>query len=655
MQRDGHIRLLPLHVANKIAAGEVVERPASVLKELMENALDAGATRIEVTIVAGGRTLVSVRDDGCGMTREDALLSLERQATSKIRDVDDIERIDTLGFRGEAIPSIASVSRFTLTTRRAEDEGGTRLVVNAGVLAEVKDCGAPAGTCVEVRDLFCNVPARRKFLRAFATEESHIRATFTVHALAHPDVGFTLILDGRETYRFAPGATLEERIRELFGADFAESLIPVETASEGSASHASDVKVHGYIERPTAGPTLRRDQFIFVNGRPATSAAITYALREAYPRNRDEARPMLVLFIDLPPTQVDVNVHPAKREVRFRRPADVREALIEAVSHALNPESIPPAPAATPLTPTSSVPQASAGVPTQPTFVAPFSTPVIQRTFELPHQPPRIPGTDPTPNEGTVPASTTGSVPTSTTGSVPTSPAGSVPSGGSVPTAPEGSVPMAPEGSVPTEGTVPNGCVHGSSTTKLWRWYNFLAQTSTGLLILETDAGLVLLDPRAARARIAYEKILERREAISQTLLIPETVQLPPADSSRIRSFQNELAAAGFVLEEFGRDTWKVDAVPDLLAGGSTETLLASIASDIAEGGAKRGSTRWRDELIAKAVAKSFAGTSTKLTREAAIQLVNELADARMPYVCPRGKPIMIYKSNRELDRSFGR
>ena len=195
MTRDGHIRLLPLHVANKIAAGEVVERPASVLKELMENALDAGATRIEATVVAGGRTLVSVRDDGCGMTREDALLSLERQATSKIRDVDDIERIDTLGFRGEAIPSIASVSRFTLTTRRAEDESGTQLVVNAGTLVDVKDCGAPPGTCVEVRDLFCNVPARRKFLRAFATEESHIRATFTIHALAHPDVGFTLILD----------------------------------------------------------------------------------------------------------------------------------------------------------------------------------------------------------------------------------------------------------------------------------------------------------------------------------------------------------------------------------------------------------------------------------------------------------------------------
>ena len=295
MQRDGHIRLLPLHVANKIAAGEVVERPASVLKELMENSIDAGATRIDVTVVAGGRKLVSVRDEGCGMTREDALLSLERQATSKIRDVDDIERIDTLGFRGEAIPSIASVSRFTLTTRRAEDEGGTHLAVNAGILAEVKDCGAPPGTCVEVRDLFCNVPARRKFLRAFATEEAHIRATFTVHALAHPDVGFSLVLDGREAYRVPPGATLEERIRDLFGAQFSEALIAV------SPQEGSDVRVHGYIERPTSGPSIRRDQFIFVNGRPATAPAINYALREAYPRTREETRPAMVLFIELPP------------------------------------------------------------------------------------------------------------------------------------------------------------------------------------------------------------------------------------------------------------------------------------------------------------------------------------------------------------------
>jgi len=613
MQRDGHVRLLPIHVANKIAAGEVVERPSSVLKELLENSLDAGATRIEVNVVAGGRNLVSVRDDGCGMTREDALLSLERQATSKIRDVDDIERIDTLGFRGEAIPSIASVSRFTLTTRRPSDEAGTRIVVNAGTLAEAKDCGAPPGTCVEVRDLFCNVPARRKFLRAYATEEAHIRAAFTVHALAHPNVGFSLVLDGRETYRFAPGATLEERICDLFGTEFAESLVPV---GEATPSDPSAVNVHGYIERPSAGASIRRDQFIFVNGRPATASAINYAVREAYPRGKDDERPVLVLFIDLPPTQVDVNVHPAKREVRFRRPADVRDAIIAAISAALVPTT-PQLPAATTQDSPVPTPPHAASAP----FSVPFTSAPVQTSFSLPHQQPVQP---------------------------PAAPAQQSPA----PQSAEQSAQPAPTEPAATseESTCPSG-----SSTNLWRWFKFLAQTATGYLLLETDSGLVLVDPRAARARIAYETLLDRRENASQPLLIPETVQLPPADSARIRSFLSELSAAGFQIEEFGRDLWKVDAVPDLLAGFSTAATLASIAADIAEGGARRGAARWRDELVARAVSRAYAGASTQLTPEAAVKLVEELANAKMPYVCPRGKPVMVYRSNREIARSFGR
>lgn len=626
MNRDGHVRLLPLHVANKIAAGEVVERPASVLKELLENALDAGATRIDVTIVAGGRTLVSVRDDGCGMTREDALLSLERQATSKIRDVDDIENIDTLGFRGEAIPSIASVSRFTLTTRRPEDEAGTCLIVNAGILAEVKDCGAPPGTCVEVRDLFCNVPARRKFLRAFATEEAHIRATFTIHALAHPDVGFSLILDGRETYRFPPGATLEERIRDLFGASFAESLLPVEgpppVEESVRATGMSTVRIHGYIERPAVGSTLRRDQFIFVNGRPATASAIAYALREAYPRARDEARPAVVLFIDLPPQQVDVNVHPAKREVRFRRPADVRDALIATISSVLAPPVPPPPPrqpspmledttlavsAAAPQSPATMSSDTSPSPDAESTFAVPFSAPV-QPTFSLPplQKPPETP------------------------------------------------VAVRTEGASAPPATATPPPIPGSTTT-LWRWFHYLSQMTTGHLLLETDAGLVVLDPRAARERIAYERLLDRRDIVSQPLLLPETIQLPPADSARIRNFIHDLESAGFTIEEFGRDTWKIDAVPDLVGELPTSDLLASIARDIAEAGARRGSARWRDELIAKSVAHTYAGSSTKLTPESAVQLVNELASTRMPYICPRSKPVMYLLTNRELARRFGR
>ena len=605
MQRDGHIRLLPLHVANKIAAGEVVERPASVLKELMENAIDAGATRIDVTIVAGGRNLVSVRDNGCGMTREDALLSLERQATSKIRDVDDIERIDTLGFRGEAIPSIAAVSRFTLVTRRADDESGTRLVVNAGTLAEVSDCGAPPGTCVEVRDLFCNVPARRKFLRAFATEEGHVRSVFTVHALAHPDIGFSLVLDGRETYRFAPGATLEERIRDLFGAPFAESLLPVVTSP---AAHGSSISIHGYVERPDSSAILRHDQFTFVNGRPSTAAAISYALREACPRTRAEARPAAILFIDLPPAQVDVNVHPAKREVRFRRPADVREALIAAISSALQtphdralPENLNSTNDLKNLETLDKLKTSNA--PRAP-FAVPFSTPSIPSPLPIPQQLPRresAPSVQPKP----LPASR-------------------------------------PE------------CAAIQSEHPASPRFTYLATTSTGYLLLETESGIVTLNPLAARERIAYERLLGQHDGVmSQPLLLPETVRLSPSDSARIRNFLPELQAIGFAIEEFGHDVWKLDAVPTLAAGLSATNLLATIAADIAEAGAKRGSTRWRDELVARSVARSYAGANVNLTRDGALDLVEELMSTRQPYVCPRSKPTMIHTSNAELARKF--
>ena len=635
MTHDGHIRLLPLHVANKIAAGEVVERPASVLKELMENALDAGATRIDVTVTAGGRTLVSVRDNGHGMTRDDALLSLERQATSKIRDVDDIERIETLGFRGEAIPSIAAVSRFTLVTRRPQDESGTRLTVNAGQFAEVVDCGAPPGTCVEVRDLFCNVPARRKFLRAFATDEAHIRTTFTIHALAHPDVGFSLTLDGRETYRFAPGATLEERVRDLFGAPFTESLLCVTPPETPVRQRGSDVAIHGYLQRPDRDGTLRHDQFIFVNGRPATSSAIAYALREGYPRQRAESRPAVILFITLPPNQVDVNVHPAKREVRFRRPADVREALIAAIQNTL----LNKAPSQT------SLPSLSAGL--RPVISDEAGPSAVPPPPSGPADAPFIPPFSSAPRLGTPPLPVIPNV------SAPTSFKTDTPFSTLPPPSEERA--SSPVETPPSAGVVPAPPAATSSPVPLWRWFSFLSETTSGFLLLETDAGIVTLNPVAARERIVFERMMARLSIASQALLIPETVHLPPAAAARLRTCRAELEAIGFSLDEFGPDVWKVDAVPSLLTDLPVADLLATIAGDIAEAGTKRGGERWREEIIAKSVARSYAGASRKLTREGAIKLVEELAATRQPYVCPRGKPIMIFTSNRELNRKFNR
>ena len=334
--RDGHVRVLPIAVANKIAAGEVVERPASVVKELVENALDAGAKSIKVVISQGGRKLASVLDDGCGMSRDDAVLSLERQATSKILDVEDIEMIDTLGFRGEAIPSIASVSRFSITTRRRDSDEGTFLQVNAGTLAEVRAAGCPPGTLVEVRDLFCNVPARRKFLRSYATEEGHVRSVVAVHALAHPAVGFTLVSDDREVFRLAPAAAPADRVRDLFGEEFFERMLQIPEIGRGGGAADAGVSVSGFLEMPNLSTPTRREQFVFVNGRPATSPSIAYALKEAYPRRPGDVRPAAILFIELPPNQVDVNVHPTKREVRFRDNVAVRKAICDAIERTLS-------------------------------------------------------------------------------------------------------------------------------------------------------------------------------------------------------------------------------------------------------------------------------------------------------------------------------
>lgn len=617
--RDGHVRILPIHVANKIAAGEVVERPASALKELIENAIDAGADRIDISVTAGGKKLVSVRDNGCGMNRDDALLSLERQATSKIRDVDDIERIDTLGFRGEAIPSIAAVSRFTLTTRERVAEAGTKVVVNAGLMAEVSECGAPPGTCVEVRDLFCNVPARKKFLRSYATEEGHIKSVFTVCALAHPSIGFSLTIDGREIHRMAPGSTLEERISSLFGHDFTDELIPVRDSSNSTADTPGKVSVHGYISRPSQSPT-RREQFVFVNGRPATAPIIAYALKEAYPSAGGESKPSIFLFIDLPPSDVDVNVHPAKREVRFRHPADVKSAIIDAIAYAIN--GVAPAksasinatePVVTVQTSTPSpAPSPSAVKPEPAQFTAPF-----QPSLNVQHT-----------SGGTITASASDS------------------QAASAPLAPstERAANIVQTASMPAVSTGP------------WRTFKVLANTESGYIILETDAGIVTLNPQAAEERVAYEKLLNALQGegvVSQPLLIPETIRLSPLESARLKSFGQILAAQGFEIEEFGTDTWKIDAMPPLLAGRNAADIIASVVHDIGESGPKRGD-KWREELIARSIAKTYAGTSRKFTVESATKLVEELCRTRMPYVCPRGKPVMIFTSNRELSRKFG-
>ncbi len=623
MVRDGHIRLLPVHVANKIAAGEVVERPASVVKELLENAIDAGATRIDVTVTAGGRKLIEIRDNGCGMNRDDALLSIERQATSKIRDVDDIERIDTLGFRGEAMPSIASVSRFILKTRRPDADAGTELVITGGSLQDVREVGVPAGTTVEVRDLFFNIPARRKFLRAFQTEQAHIKAVFTLHALAHPEIGLSLTADGRELHRLPAGATLEERLRDLFGADFCADLRPVGKSVNG-------VRVFGFAGLPNITRNDRSEQYVFINRRPATAPVIAYALREAYPPLEGDRKPIVLLFIEMPPDRVDVNVHPTKREVRFHKPAEVREAIILAVSEALGVKRAAPNGLSSQVgTPPRGV-RGGFGETALPEETAPS---VSLRTL--------------VPEASAQPGDHRGS---------PLQPPFPYPGAmGDLPVAPTATAaPSAP--AAPTGTGLPLFAAPESGSP--WRWCRVLGQVAGRYVLLETDGGYVTVDPRAARERVLYERLMDTRKeggTLSQRLLLPETVQLPPADAARLRKYLKVVQEMGFGVEDFGSDHFLVEALPDALGGVSCRELLANIAHDLENAGTRRGSEKWREELIAQAACRAAAGAQSALSDEEADKLVNALAATRMPYTCPRGRPTMIFTSTRELERKFGR
>ena len=324
------IHQLPDAVANQIAAGEVVERPAAVVKELMENALDAGATQIEVEFRKGGKNYLRITDNGCGMDEEDALRALQRHATSKLREAKDLLTLGSFGFRGEALPSIASVSRFILRTREADSEGGTEVFVDGSAAPEVKACGMAPGTTVEVTRLFQTVPARRKFLKTDRTEAAHIVLLCRLFAVAHPPIGFTLIEDGQMRFRAAPGSTLEERVRDVFGKHLAGDLMPVVAQAPDPAN--GGIEVNGLIGKPGTGRATRAELFTFVNRRPVDNRVLNYALIESFHTYIPKGRyPACFLFVEIPPAAVDVNVHPTKKEVRFRNEPQVRAVVMDAV------------------------------------------------------------------------------------------------------------------------------------------------------------------------------------------------------------------------------------------------------------------------------------------------------------------------------------
>lgn len=594
------IHVLSAHVANKIAAGEVVERPASVARELVENAFDAGADRVDVEIAAGGRKLIAVSDNGSGMGRDDAILCLERHATSKISDVDDIEHISTLGFRGEAVPAIASVSRFRLCTCRTGDREGTEISVTAGRIDDVREAGCPAGTRVEVRDLFFNVPARRKFLRTNETETGHVRDVFITESLSHPGASMSLKADGALQYNLPAAAGIEDRIRDIFGSGHLAGMARVESAG-------GSVKVTGMAGLPSLTRPDRKEQYFFVNGRATSAAVLNHALREAYHTLIPQGRqPIAFIFIEIDPGQVDVNVHPAKKEVRFRNTSEVRDAVIDAVSRGLS----------------AGKPASAAGQAEQYTS-PPASGPVQkQAQFRIADLPEieafRYPGR---PNSG---------------------------SSASLPD-------IGPEH---LDGSPPRKEQGGFSRRNPWAWCRVLGQLAELYVVLETDDGYVIMDPHAAHERILFEKFmkdLEKKKIQVQNLLIPETVELVPSDAQAIRKSLEVLREMGFGIAEFGQNTFVVDAVPSSFSEMNMKEFLVQSIADLEASGARRSRGRWREESIAQAACKTAVKARDRLSLQEVERLVIELANTDMPYTCPHGRPTLIYTPMREINRRFGR
>lgn len=655
------IRLLPEQVANQIAAGEVIERPASVVKELVENALDAAAARISVEIQAGGRSLIRVTDDGLGMSRDDALLCLERHATSKIQRAEDLAAIATMGFRGEALPSIASVSRMTMTTRERDTDAvaATQVVIHGGKILEVKEASGALGTAMEVRQIFFNLPARRKFLRGEETERSHIQHYLMLAALAHPEVGFTFTNDTRVVWQLPPQKidgtaaarlrALQERLRALYGADL--KLLPVEfeTELEGSGNDfASDetepasaattkLRVWGFIGAPGVSRATRQDQHLFVNRRPVENRGLNFALLEGYHTALMKGRfPVCCLFLEIDPSAVDVNIHPAKREVKFHREAEVRRAVAQAVRETLlrfhgaaaatNPQNLPfSTKAISAAPPPNSGDQAVASAAAMP---------------ELPNLPPlptkpiaTWPVREPATRSETLPVSRNPPV-THTVAEVektwlPARATATPPASASTEVVPLLRVPLRLVGVI----------------GKLY-------------VVLESDRGLVLLDQHAAHERVLFEQMLRRGEqgnAPSQRLLLPETVELPPRDAQFLREQLSELTRFGVGLSEFGERTFLLDALPPFVRVADARRFVIELIDELKTAGKEMNSWRLGEHTVAKTVCRHAVKANDALGLPELENLVNDLRACAMPYTCPHGRPTLIEMNFRELEKKFGR
>ncbi len=689
------IRVLSDHIANQIAAGEVVERPASVAKELVENSIDAGARRVEVDVEAGGRRLLRVSDDGSGMTRDDAVLAFERHATSKIATTEDLNSIRTLGFRGEALASIASVARVELVTQIEGEAEGTRVRIEGGRMRDVSPAARPRGTTIAVRELFFNVPARRKFLRSEATESFHLTNLVTHYALAHPEIEFVLMNNGREVLRAAPASSLRERAYQIFGAEFLENLLEVK------GGHAEAARVSGYVSAPRERRSTRDAQYLFVNGRFVRDRLVTRALSEGFRTVLPQGVfPAALLFLEVPLGDVDVNVHPAKTEVRFRRAAAVSDAVRDAVRASLatsgflrlaaeSPEEYEqelalddtrqgftsestPAPHSRAetverdsltqgaiefgRTPTVSDEVFARGERLADSSTTPSSSalgavarsarsaPARERPHEDDTRAEELRREEATGAGESFPSALTdgqGAQPSSTTGAP--LPAESEGAHVSSTLPPVNSV-AALVREVPADAPLSN--------------IRPLGQLDESFIVAADSEGLLLIDQHAAHERVLFDKYLvleETRAAEVQQLLVPETFDLTPAQAAAFDDVAGELERYGFGLMRLSGRTVAVRAVPADLPATEAHNLLAEILDSVDAERRGRARDTLRERVASSLASRAAVKARTPLTREKMSWLIERLLRTSSPTTCPRGRPIILRLAKRDIERGFNR